>query len=150
MPRLHISVCSQRLQLLDAAGRELFSAPVSTGKAGLGCEEGSGRTPTGRFAIYSLHGENAPRLAVFRGRLPVGTWPEAARGEDAILTRIITLEGLEPHNANTRARYIYIHGTPEVAKLGSPASHGCVRLAPEAMERLFPLVSLGMEVCIRP
>ena len=30
---------------------------------------------------------------------------------DFILTRILWLDGLEPHNANTRSRYIYIHGT---------------------------------------
>ncbi len=148
--RIQINAAAQMLCLLDAAGHPLFSAPVSTGKAGLGCEEGSGRTPTGRFAICSLHGENAPLMTVFRGRLPVGLYPEAAQGEDAILTRILALEGLEPHNANTRARYIYIHGTHEVDKLGSPASHGCIRLAPQAMRKLFSLVHLGMEVSILP
>ncbi len=146
--RIEIDPARQRLVLLDGEGQALFSAPVSTGKAGLGCEEGSGRTPTGRFAICSLHGENAPLLTVFRSRLPLGLWPEAARGEDAILTRIIALTGLEPSNANTRARYIYIHGTNEVEKLGSPASHGCIRLAPEAMRELFSHVFLGMEVII--
>ncbi len=143
-----IDTTRQLLTLQSEAGQCLFTAPVSTGKAGLGSEEGSGRTPLGRFAVYSLHGENAPRLTVFRGRVPVGTWPEAARGEDAILTRIITLEGLEPHNANTRARYIYIHGTNEVEKLGTPASHGCIRLSPEAMEELFAHSFLGMNVFI--
>ncbi len=145
---IRIDATRQQLCLLGGAGEELFCAPVSTGKAGLGTEEGSGRTPTGRFAICSLHGENAPLMAVFRGRLPVGTWPEAARGEDAILTRIIALEGLEPHNANTRARCIYIHGTHEVEKLGTPASHGCIRLAPQAMAELFRHARLGMEVVI--
>ncbi len=148
MSTLHISPSKQQLTLLDAAGHPLFTAPVSTGRAGLGCEEGSGCTPTGQFCIYSLHGENAPRMTVFRGRIPVGTWPAAAQGEDAILTRVITLEGLEPHNANTRARYIYIHGTNEVDKLGSSASHGCIRLAPTAMEELFQQVQLGMRVVI--
>ncbi len=146
--RIEIDAARQQLVLRGGAGQSLFSAPVSTGKAGLGCEEGSGRTPTGRFAICSLHGENAPLMTVFRGRLPVGTWPRAARGEDAILTRIIALEGLEAHNANTRARYIYIHGTNEVDQLGSPASHGCIRLAPEAMAELFRHARLGMEVLI--
>ncbi len=148
-PCIVIDAAAQRLELRGAGGETLFSAPVSTGKAGLGSEEASGRTPTGRFAIYSLHGENAPLMTVFRGRVPVGTWPAAARGEDAILTRIVTLEGLEAHNANTRARYIYIHGTNEVEKLGTPASHGCVRLAPEAMAQLFTYTRPGMPVEIR-
>ncbi len=148
MPRIVIDASAQRLSLEDAA--EPFNAPLSTGKAGLGSEEGSGRTPTGRFRIYSLHGENAPLLTVFRGRLPVGTWPQAAQGEDAILARILTLEGLEAHNANTRARYIYIHGTADVEQLGQPASHGCIRLAPQDMVRLFELVGIGTEVSIVP
>ncbi len=146
--RIEVDATHQRLTLRGGAGEVLFSAPVSTGKAGLGCEEGSGRTPTGRFVIHSLHGENAPLMTVFRGRLPVGLWPAAARGEDAILTRIITLAGVEEHNANTLARYIYIHGTHEVDKLGSPASHGCIRLAPAAMETLFSHVFCGQEVMI--
>ncbi len=147
-PCICIDATRQRLTLRGRAGECLFSAPVSTGRAGLGCEAGSGCTPTGRFAIHSLHGENAPLHTVFRARLPVGLWPDAARGEDAILTRIITLRGLEPHNANTLARYIYIHGTNEVERLGSPASHGCIRLAPQAMAELFARVQLGMEVQI--
>ena len=33
-----------------------------------------------------------------------------------------------------------IHGTTEVRNLGRAASHGCVRLAPEAARRLFEMV----------
>jgi hypothetical protein len=33
-----------------------------------------------------------------------------------------------------------IHGTEEIKKLGRPASHGCVRLAPEHARTLFTLV----------
>lgn len=33
-----------------------------------------------------------------------------------------------------------IHGTDAVARLGRPASHGCVRLAPRNARRLFDLV----------
>ncbi len=146
--RIEIDSARQCLSVLSGAGEVLMEAPVSTGKAGLGCEEGSGRTPTGRFAVCSLHGENAPLLTVFRSRLPVGLWPQAARGDDAILARIIALTGLEAHNANTRARYIYIHGTNEVEQLGSPASHGCIRLAPEAMVELFEHACIGMPVVI--
>ena len=32
-------------------------------------------------------------------------------------------------NANTRERYIYIHGTNQEGLLGTPASHGCVRMS---------------------
>ena len=85
---------------------------------------------------------------MFRARIPVGTWPAAAQGEDAILARILCLHGLEPHNANTRARYIYIHGTADTARLGTPVSHGCIRLSPQDAAILFDLASLGTPVII--
>lgn len=138
----------QRLELRSAEGAVLFTAPCSTGAAGTGSEPGSGRTPLGRFAIHSKHGENAPAATVFRGRLPVGLHPAASQGEDAILARILTLRGLEPHNANTLARYIYIHGTADVEQLGTPVSHGCIRLSPPDAVQLFDLVSLGTPVLI--
>ena len=148
MSTIHISVASQLLELRSSGGEVLFSVPCSTGAAGTGCEPGSGRTPLGRFAICSLHGENAPILTVFRSRIPVGLHPAASRGEDAVLSRIIALQGLEPRNANTRERYIYIHGTADVDHLGTPVSHGCIRLSPQNAAALFELVSLDTEVLI--
>lgn len=148
MNTIHISVPEQRLELRSAAGEVLFSAPCSTGAAGIGSAPGSGRTPLGRFVIHSLHGENAPLLTVFRGRVPVGLHPAASRGEDAILSRILTLRGLEPHNANTLSRFIYIHGTADIAQLGSPVSHGCIRLSPQDAATLFDLVDLHTPVII--
>lgn len=144
---LHINIAEQRLSLRDARGAELLCCAVSTGKAGVGCEEGSGKTPTGRFTVCSKHGENAPLHTVFRGRIPVGTWPTVG-GEDAILARILCLDGAEEANANTRARYIYIHGTAETARLGTPASHGCIRLSPADAVRLYELCPLGTTVFI--
>ena len=147
---IHISIAQQRLELRTAAGDLLLAAPCSTGAAGTGCEPGSGRTPLGRFAICSMHGENAPLATVFRGRLPVGLHPAASRGDDAILARIIALHGLEPHNANTRSRYIYIHGTADTARLGTPVSHGCIRLSPTAAARLFDRIDFNTSVTIVP
>lgn len=145
-----IDVKAQRLSLRGAQGAELFSAPCSTGAAGTGCEEGSGKTPTGRFRICSKHGSNAPLNTVFRSRLPVGTYdPQQGAGGDAILARILCLEGLEPHNANTRARYIYIHGTADTARIGSPVSHGCIRLTPQDAARLYELTPLLTPVTIQ-
>jgi lipoprotein-anchoring transpeptidase ErfK/SrfK len=34
-----------------------------------------------------------------------------------------------------------IHGTTELARLGTPASHGCIRLDPANAEKLFSLVA---------
>ena len=124
------------------------ASACSTGAAGTGSEPGSGRTPLGRFAICSLHGENAPILTVFRSRIPVGLHPAASKGEDAVLSRIIALHGLEPGNANTRERYIYIHGTADVEHLGTPVSHGCIRLSPQDAATLFDLVTLDSLVIV--
>ena len=148
MNTIHISITAQRLELRDSAGGILFTATCSTGAAGTGSEPGSGRTPLGKFCIYSKHGENAPLHTVFRARMPVGLHPAASRGEDAILSRILTLHGLEPHNANTLSRFIYIHGTADTARLGTPVSHGCIRLSPQDAATLFDLVSLGTRVII--
>jgi lipoprotein-anchoring transpeptidase ErfK/SrfK len=38
------------------------------------------------------------------------------------------LDGLDEHNANTRDRFIYIHGTKHEDKIDNLASHGCVRM----------------------
>lgn len=43
----------------------------------------------------------------------------------------------------------FIHATAEVDQLGQPASHGCVRLAPEDAEYLFDSVRVGDPVEIR-
>ncbi len=148
MPTIHISIDRQELILRDENGAALFRAAISSGAAGIGFEEGSGRTPTGRFQICSKHGENAPLNTLFRARIPVGTWPCPGAPLDAILARILCLDGLDAANANTRARYIYIHGTSDTARLGTPASHGCIRLSPQDIAALYPLVPLGTPVTI--
>ena len=148
MPTVHISISRQELCLTGDNGELLLCCPISSGAAGIGFEAGSGCTPTGRFSICSKHGENAPLNTLFRARIPVGTWPCPGAPQDAILARILCLDGLDTANANTRSRYIYIHGTSDTARLGSPVSHGCIRLAPQDIAALYPLVPLGAEVRI--
>lgn len=51
-----------------------------------------------------------------------------------------------PHSIFFTTEGHAIHGSQHTASLGRPASHGCVRLAPEHAARLFELVSLnGLE-----
>src|SRR5215203_4924427 len=45
-----------------------------------------------------------------------------------------------PHSVFFTKRGHAIHGSLEVKRLGSPASHGCVRLAPANAAKLFALV----------
>ena len=150
---LHINLSRQKLTL-ESAGTILFSCPVSSGKAGTGSQQGSGKTPLGRFRICKKIGAGLPEDTIFVSRLPVGCYPAAIpegmnEHSDFILTRILWLDGLEPHNANTRSRYIYIHGTNDTDLLGAPASHGCIRLSPRDMLDLFALAEEGMDVFIQ-
>ena len=71
-----------------------------------------------------------------------------APGRDPIVTRILWLKGLEAQNKNTYDRTIYIHGTPEESKIGSPASYGCVRMRSQDVVRLFDTVGEGARVQI--
>jgi lipoprotein-anchoring transpeptidase ErfK/SrfK len=122
---------------------------VSTSRFGLGFEEGSFRTPTGRFMIAEKIGEDAPAGMIFRSRLATGKVAEQGGEEDLVLTRILWLEGLDPQNANTRQRYIYIHGTNQEHLIGTAASHGCIRLRNDDMIDLFDRVREGTHVEIK-
>lgn len=124
--------------------------PVSTSRFGLGFEEGSFRTPTGRFVVREKIGAGVPPWTVFRARRDTGEKAAPGGEEDLVLTRILTLDGLDPENANTLERYVYIHGTNQEDLIGSPASHGCVRLRNDDMIALHDMVAPGTPVLIRP
>lgn len=147
--RLLVDVPSQRVALLDEGGAVTASWPVSTSRFGLGSEEGSFRTPTGRFEIAEKIGAGEPPWMVFKGRVATGELAAPGGTEDLVLTRILWLEGCDPGNRNTRERYIYFHGTNQEELLGTPASHGCIRLANDAILDLFERVSVGTPVEIR-
>lgn len=107
---------------------------VSTAANGAGCIEGSGCTPTGWHRIAAIHGAGEPLHTRFVSREPVEIWQGQVVEEDWVLTRIFRLEGIEAgHNQgpgiDSFERYIYIHGTNREDLLGSPASHGCVRVS---------------------
>lgn len=151
---LKIVVDSQKQEAVLVDGdQEIRRYPVSTALKGLGCEEGSYKTPTGSFQIAQKIGEGAVPGSVFRGRVATGeTWsaegPLKNSPDDLILTRILWLEGLEPHNANTFQRYIYFHGTNQEDLLGTPASHGCIRMSNKDVMDLFDRVPVGTAVTI--
>lgn len=144
--RIEVSVPRQRLRLLDAADRLVQEYPCSTSKFGLGSVPGSNHTPLGRFRIGEMIGHGAEAGTIFRGRQPVGLWQGEPADDDYVLTRILWLDGLEPHNANTRDRYIYIHGTNQEKRIGTPASHGCIRLTNAGVIDLFNRVAPGTPV----
>ncbi len=127
---------------------------ISTAANGLGCEENSFRTPTGWHRIHTRIGEGAEPGTVFRGRVPTGEqWRGNARDEDLILTRVLTLEGLEAGvnrgpGLDSLDRFIYVHGTNQEQSLGQPVSHGCIRLSNRDVVELFDLVQEGAALVV--
>ena len=146
--KIHISVRGQRLTL-KSGRKKLGNYPVSTSRFGLGTEEGSMKTPTGRFRIAEKIGEGMPVGTVFKSRRPVKVTKKLMREEDLVMTRILWLDGLDPGNANTRERFIYIHGTNHEESLGEPASHGCIRMGSSDLLELFELVDVDTPVAIQ-
>jgi lipoprotein-anchoring transpeptidase ErfK/SrfK len=147
-PSIHISVSRQTLTLHGADSRREY--PVSTSGFGLGTEPGSFKTPLGRFEISRKIGAGAALGAVFKSRVPTGEIGDASNPGDLIQTRILWLHGLDPENANTLERYIYIHGTNHEEEIGTPASHGCIRMRNTDVAELYELVGEGTPVCIQP
>lgn len=154
---LLVHVAAQRLYLVQE-DLMLDSWPVSTAAAGVDAREGSGGTPPGVHRILQRIGAGAPPGMVFVSREPTGrVWqpglPHEAVDGDLILTRVLTLDGLEEGvnrgpGVDSAARFIYLHGTNAESRLGTPCSHGCVRLANTDVLRLFDLVREGDPVVI--
>ena len=150
---IRVSVSAQSLELLDAQDRVVVRYPISTSGFGLGTEPGSMRTPLGRFVVAEKIGDGAPPWSVFASREPTGeiaspddpAWGADAE-RDGVLTRILWLSGVEDANANTRERYIYIHGTNREDLIGTPASHGCVRMRNLDVIDLYDRVPTGIPV----
>lgn len=153
---LDIDLTRQRLRLLHGA-QCVAEYLVSTARNGPGERINSECTPRGWHVIGQKIGSGAAAGAVFVGRVPTGeVWsPTFAAtqppGRDWILTRILWLEGLEPgRNAggevDSRARYIYLHGTPDTSRMGVPGSRGCVRMRNTDIIELFDRVAEGDRV----
>lgn len=130
--------------------------PVSTARNGIGGAENSFMTPPGWHRIHARIGADACSGTVFRSREPTGeTWRGETCDGDLILTRILTLDGIEDGvnrgpGHDSLARYIYIHGTNQEDQIGRPVSQGCVRLANEDVCALFDRVQEGDLVLIAP
>lgn len=154
---LRISLAEQVLRVVKN-GVAMAEYPVSTAKNGAGELCGSGCTPRGWHRIRACIGAGMPVGTVFVGRRPTGEiyTPELAamRPErDWILSRILWLSGLQPGfnrfgAVDTARRYIYIHGSPDGAVAGVPASHGCIRMRNADILRLFQQVKGSTRVLL--
>jgi lipoprotein-anchoring transpeptidase ErfK/SrfK len=147
--KIEIDAAKQELRLLNGK-RVLKRYSVSTAKRGLGETNGSFCTPRGRHIVRAKIGAGQPPGTVFVRRRPTGeVWtPELHAqypGRDWILTRILWLSGQERGrnrlgDVDTMRRYIYIHGSHELAEMGKPGSIGCVRMRNNDIMELYDLV----------
>jgi len=147
--KIRIDAAKQELSVLDG-DKVLKRYAVSTARNGLGEKNGSFCTPRGRHIIRAKIGAGQPLGAVFVRRRPTGeVWtPELHAqypGRDWILTRILWLSGKEPGknrlgDVDTMRRYIYIHGSHDLAEMGKPGSIGCVRMRSQEIVELYDLV----------
>ena len=147
MKNIHVSIRDQRLTLKDDE-TPIRTYPVSTSRFGIGTEQGSMKTPTGRFCIAEKIGGEMPGVTIFRSRVPLNPNEQLPSTEDLVMSRILWLDGLDEQNANTRDRFIYIHGTKHEDKVGSPHSGGCVRMRNADVIELFDFVDEGTPVVI--
>ncbi len=148
-PRVLISVRNQRLSHYNEDGELLGEYPVSTAEKGTGCREGSYTTPTGRFRIGEMIGHDAEPFTVFKGRKPVSLHdPKHETSDDLITSRIIWLDGLQEMNANTKERYIYIHGTNHESRIGTKCSLGCIRMLNSDIIKFFGELSPETHIAI--
>lgn len=156
--KIEIDVPTQTLTLLDDAGSQVRHYHVSTAANGVGEQPGSNCTPRGRHIVRAKIGAGKPLRTVFRGRRPTGeVWTPELHAEhpdrDWMLTRILWLSGREPGRnrlgpVDTMRRLVYIHGAPDLAPMGVPGSHGCIRMKNADVAELFDLVPPYTEVDI--
>ena len=153
--RIVVYLDRQRLELIDG-NAPAASYPVSTAGNGPGERYGSERTPRGLHVVHAKVGAGCAPNTVFVRRRPTGElWtPRLAAdhpARDWMLTRILWLSGRESGfnrggNVDSLRRKIYIHGTGEEAGLGTPRSHGCIRMSNAGVIELFDAVAAGTEV----
>jgi len=150
--RIRVSLSAQKLELFDH-DEIVKEYLVSTSKKGGGEVVDSFQTPRGRHVVHAKIGDQEAEGTVFRGRRNTGEiYSEKLAREnpdnDWVLTRILWLSGTEVGrnrlgSVDTMRRFIYIHGTPYTAKLGEPASLGCIRMSNADITELYELVPIG-------
>ncbi len=146
--KMIVSVRDQKM-LLVRDGTPVKAYKISTSKFGVGDRPGSNCTPLGRLQVAKKIGDNAPMGSVFKTRRATGEVIKPnAPGRDPVVTRIMWLTGTESRNQNAFRRTIYIHGTPEERRLGSPASYGCIRMGSNDVADLYNRIGTGADVFV--
>lgn len=151
---LWVSVDDQMLRVIEN-GHVVWQARCSTAAKGTGSVQDSEKTPLGWHHVAERIGDGAPWGQIFESRTPLDRrWqPGDVSDEDLVLTRILWLAGDEPGknkggNVDSHRRCIYIHGTNGEHRIGSPVSHGCVRLRNDDVITLFDMTLADTPVLI--
>ena len=153
--RIHtmvVSVPEQRMALYKK-GELMRVYDVSTSRFCLSTRPGTNGTPLGRHEVAKKIGGGQPSGMKFKSRRATGEIvPVNSPGRDPIVTRILWLKGLERENRSSFSRTIYIHGTPEEWRIGTPASYGCVRMRSHDIIELYRIVGegAGVDIVNRP
>lgn len=159
MPEITISIERQQL-ILYQKDKPSLRFSVSTALNGTGQVDGSYSTPLGRHLIRAKFGGGTIANTVFSGRSPTGEvysaeYAKTQPNRDWILTRILWLTGMQPGKnrfgtCDTMQRFIYIHGCPDQVPIGTPLSHGCIRMRNPDIVMLYDLVPVYTRVTITP
>jgi L,D-transpeptidase YbiS len=154
---IEIDIAKQQLRFFDQ-GNLVLSYTIASATNGVGELSGSECTPRGKHIIRAKIGYDAPINSVFVGRRQTGEIYKSSMREefpkrDWILTRIMWLSGCEVgknrlHNSDTMRRYIYIHGCPDEDVMGTPSSHGCIKMRNSELIELFDHVKVYTPVLI--
>lgn len=154
---LYVSIKAQKMyHILN--NKVIKTYTISSAEKGVGNTKNSEQTPLGLHSVKEKHGDNTPLNGRMIGRVFYGQiakiYKDSSRSKtDDITTRILWLSGEEERvnkggNVDSYQRYIYIHGTSEEGRLGTPASHGCIRMNNKDVLELYNKIAVGTKVLI--
>ncbi len=154
---------NKQMLYLMKNGKQIEEYVISTGKAGTDSNAilGSLKTPVGLHQIAKKIGDSSKIGTIFRGQRNTNKIAKIVYNKkdlekemtDLVLTRVMVLDGKESslnsgknkkgEIVDSRKRGIYIHGTNNEAMIGSPASHGCIRMRNEDVVKFYNQVEVG-------
>lgn len=154
MKSIVIDLKKQNLHLFDS-GLLLKTYQISSSKYGIGNLIDSNKTPLGRHIISEKMGGNSPLYGILKSGEFTGELAEEflANTMDLITTRAIRLKGSEIQvnlggKIDSERRGIWIHGTAAEKLIGTPSSHGCIRMKNSDVIDLFDQIEVGCDLNI--
>ena len=154
---LFISIKNQKLYHIKNQ-KIITQYIISSSKYGTGNKQNSNKTPLGLHKIKNKYGKKTPENGImisrnFTGKIATIYNDTTKSKTDDITSRILWLEGLEEGKnkgagIDSYERYIYIHGTSEEGLLGTPSSHGCIRMKNKDIIDLHKIIEVGTLVLI--